>query len=270
MATTASLLMFLTVHGLGSALGLLPAQDKSTQDSSTDKPILDYDVELTMPKSKQRREKDNRFKGAANPDNSKPIAELPLGIWPLPLISHWWIGLSALPVEQSDIVVLGDIVSREAHLSDDRTGIYSEFTVQIGEVLKDETGLLDGGSLLSVNRRGGGVRFASGKIQKYGYFRQGMPQTGSRYVLFLQKSAQGDLLILTGYELSGVCVTPLDEGENEDRRSDLPFAKYRGAGHATFLEELRTAIAQQRTLRVSRRKESEHSIRTGSRQTSYS
>jgi hypothetical protein len=233
-------LMFLLIHRQGDAVPVAVAQN----GKATDSPIADYDAETLKEKSKARKEKDSHFKGFGNPDPRKPIIELPEAVEPLPSNSHWWIGLSALPVEQSDLVVLGDIVDRQAHLTGDRSGIYSEFTVQIDRIFKDPTGSLLVASLLQVNREGGTVRFASGKIQKYEIARQGMPGTGSRYVLFLRKTAEGDLLILTGYELSIGKVTPLDGEDRSDPRSSLPFAKYRGAVQTSLLKDLDEASAR--------------------------
>jgi hypothetical protein len=232
------LAMFLTIHGLGGAISSPSIQE----NNSIDLPVVDYDNEVTKEKSKARKEKDSHFKGRGNPDSRKPITELPSGIEPLPTSGHWWIGLSALPVDQSDAIILGNILVREAHLSSDKTGIYSEFNVQLNQVFKDTTGTLVVGDSLPVNRAGGSVRFASGKIQKYSLAGQGMPRTGSLYVLFLRKTAEGDLVILTGYELSGGHVTPLDGENNRNPKSDLPFAKYRGANQDAFLEELRRAV----------------------------
>lgn len=235
----AAFLMFLTIHRLGDALPLAASQN----DNPPDPPMVEYEAEVTKEKSKTRKEKDARFKGRGNPDQRRPINQLPEGVEPLPILSHWWIGLPALPVEQSDIIVLGVITGREAHLSDDRTGIYSEFTVQLNEIFKDITGAFSVGGTVPVNRSGGNVRFASGKVQKYGVARQGMPRSGSQYVFFLKRTAEGDLLIQTGYELSGGRITPLDGEDNKDPRSDLPFAQYRGVDQNIFLEELRRATS---------------------------
>jgi hypothetical protein len=233
---TTSLLLLVTFYKTSGALSASPY---SQGNNSRDLPVVDYEIEITKPKSRERKEKGNHFKGRGNPDGRRPIEELPEGVEPLPINGAWWLGLSALPMDQSDVVVLGIIGAREAHLSDDRTGIYSEFIVLVSAVLKDSTKTIISGTPVSVNRLGGGVRFKSGKIQKYELSRQGMPQVGSQYVLFLRKTADGDLLILTGYELSDGHITPLDGEENKDPRMVLPFAKYRGANQADFLKELR-------------------------------
>jgi hypothetical protein len=238
---TASLLFAATFYKTKNAFSASPySQDKHSRDL----PALDYEIEVTKPKSKERKEKGSRFKGSANPDTKKPIDELPEGIEPLPITGAWWRGLSALPTEQSDVVVLGVVISREAHLSEDRTGIHSEFTVLVSEVLKDPTKTIISGTPISVNRSGGAVRFKSGKIQNYQIAHQGMPDVAAQYVLFLRKTSDGDLLILTGFKLVNGRVMPLDGNENDDPRLVLPFAKYAGVDEAKFLKEVRDATAR--------------------------
>jgi hypothetical protein len=237
------LLFFAFFKPSGASPAFQSSQDKRTPDL----PVVDYDSETKKLKTKARKEKDDHFKGRGNPDRSRPIAELPDGVEPLPTSVHWWIGLSAIPVDKSDVVVLGYVSGRETHLSDDRTGIYSEFTVQVAEIFKDTTSTVLSGTPLTVNRLGGSVRFGSGKLQEYRIHGQDMPQVGSQYVLFLRKTAEGDLLILTGYELANEHVSPLDGEESPDPRSDLPFAKYRGAAQAGFLKEIRDAATRSTT-----------------------
>ena len=212
---------------------------RSQDNHSHDLPTLDYENEVAKPKSKERKEKGNHFKGSANPATMKPIDELPEGVEPLPITGAWWSGLSALPTEQSDAVVLGVVTSRDAYLSEDRTGIYSEFTVLVSEIFKDPAKTIISGAPISVNRSGGAVRFKSGKIQKYQIAHQGMPDVGAQYVLFLRKTSDDDLLILTGFKLVNGHITPLDGNENNDPRLVLPFAKYAGTGDAEFLKEVR-------------------------------
>lgn len=241
---TASILMFFTNYGLAGVFAVSFSQNGSPADS----PVVDYDTEIVKEKSEARKEKDSHFNGLGAPGfgapgKNRPITELPLEVEPLPLINHWFVGLSSLPVVESDFIILGEIVAREAHLSGDGTGIYSEITVRIDEVFKSGLAAVTPGSSLSVNRLGGTVRFASGRIQKYTILRQGTLRQNSQYVLFLRKTAEGDSMVVTGYELAAGHVTPLDGEDVNDPRSDLPFAKYRGVEQAAFLQELRETIA---------------------------
>lgn len=236
---TASLLITAAFYQTKSAFSASPSQDSHSHDL----PTLDYENEVTKAKSKERKEKGNHFKGGANPDTKKPIDELPEGVEPLPITGAWWRGLSALPTEQSDVVILGVVTSRDAYLTEDRTGVYSEFTVLVSEVFKDSTKTIVSGTPISVNRSGGAVRFKSGKIQKYQIAHQGMPDFSAPYVLFLRKTSDGDILILTGFKLINGHVTPLDGDENNDPRLVLPFAKYAGTDKAEFLKAVRDAAA---------------------------
>ncbi len=52
-------------------------------------------------------------------------------------ISHWWVGLSALPVETTDAIVIGTVTNKAAYLADDKTNIYSEYEIKIEKILKD-------------------------------------------------------------------------------------------------------------------------------------
>lgn len=215
---------------------------KNLQQGENEAPTLDYESEIRTPVNKERKEKNRRFNSRGNPVRNKPITELPTGVEPLPTITHWWRGLSALPVAQSTAIVLGNIIGSEAHLSDDKTGIYSEFLVGTDDVFKDIIGTIKPNNTLLVNRVGGSVRFNSGRINKYKISRQGMPQKGRRYLLFLQQTESGDFLILTGYELTNNRVIPLDGEDNKDPRSALPFARYKGTGELQLLQDLRLAL----------------------------
>jgi hypothetical protein len=234
-----SLLVF-SFYGTGGAPSAAPFAQGRPQP---DLPVVDYEKETSEPKDKARKEKGDRFSEREIKGGRGAIAKLPDNMEILPTTSHWWVGLSALPVDQSDVVIQGYIASREAHLSDDRTGIYSEFEVQVAKIYKDTSSAIVAGTPLTVNRYGGSVRFASGKIQKYKISRQDMPGSGRQYVLFLKKTAGGDLLILTGYELAYGQVQPLDGEDTDDPRSALPFAKYRGKDVESFLQEVRDAVA---------------------------
>ncbi|OLE52272.1 MAG: hypothetical protein AUG51_18730 [Acidobacteria bacterium 13_1_20CM_3_53_8] len=151
-----------------------------------------------------------------------------------------WTGLPAFPVKQSNAVILGEVTGTQAFLSNDRTGVYSEFTIRIGEVLKanNQTALLSGNSV-AVERRGGRVQFPSGHIFHYWVSGQGMPRLGGRYLLFLTQNGD-DYQILTGYEIRDGHVFLLD-----NPGLGHPITSYKGADESSFLNDVRAAIANQ-------------------------
>lgn len=149
----------------------------------------------------------------------------------------WATGLPALPVEQSSAVIIGTVVDAKAYLSNDKTGVYSEFDVRIQEVLKNSsvTSLVAGKDII-VERPGGRVRFPSGHINQYFIVGQGMPRVGRRYVLFLTGGEQ-DFQILTGYEVREDRIFLLD-----NPGSGHPITAYKGVDEPLFFNDLRALL----------------------------
>lgn len=227
-------------------------QEKPSEKN--DAPILDYEVE-----TQKITDKDVLKNGKSNLSHGtfgRVITELPIGVEPLPTINHWWVHLPALPVAESTAIVFGKITNAEAHLSNDRTEIYSKFSVNIEKVFKDTSNAINSDKKLLVSRLGGNIRFASGRINKYTIDRQGMPQIGEDYYFFLKRLENGGFIILTGYKIASQHVTPLDGEDSEDPRSDLPFARYRNVEESNFLQDLRTALKLIKS--VNNRKNSRH------------
>jgi len=96
-----------------------------------------------------------------------------------------------------------------------------------------------------IARWGGAVRFPSGKIQEYTISLQGYPQQDKSYVLFLKRDEFGDYLIVTGYEVRGSMVQPLDGKRNLPKNEpDLQFGIYRGVSLESFRNGLQKALQQ--------------------------
>jgi hypothetical protein len=154
--------------------------------------------------------------------------------------NHWWSGLSALPVVHSDAIVFGEVIGAQAYLSNDKSGVYSEFRIRVDEVLQAHKSVpLATGGIVVGERAGGAVRFQSGHVTQYFYLGQGFPRIGSQYVFFLKMNEFGqDFHILTGYRLGREKVQALDQ-------KDI-FAQYEGRDRDGFFSDLREAIARSR------------------------
>ena len=140
--------------------------------------------------------------------------------------------LPAFPFAQSSAVVVGQVTDARAYLSNDKSGVYSLFQIQVNEVLKNSTKTpIDKGTTIDVERDGGRVRFPNGRLHLYTIDKLDMPKTGLRYVLFLNEQ-ESDFTILTGYELRNGKVHPLDELPN--------LLTYENSDELIFLSELRT------------------------------
>lgn len=147
--------------------------------------------------------------------------------------------LPALPIEYSSAIILGEVKDAKAYLSEDGTTVYSEFAVSIQSVLKNDTlkDLYINGSL-DVERYGGRVRLPSGKIVVAAIDHEDMPRIGRKYVLFLTGGKDEAFTILTGYELRGGKVFPLDAASPTH-----PMTRYKLRDEATLLNDLLSALA---------------------------
>ena len=159
-------------------------------------------------------------------------------------INDWEVGFPALPADRSDLIVIGTVIDAQAYLSNDRTGVYSEFTTQIEKVLKGNgSSPVAAGGAITAERVGGRVKMPSGHIQQYGISRQGMPKKGGRYLLFLKDGGQEqNFSILTGYELRNDRVFPLDGVDPADGDKVPQFAEYEMAGEQAFLKIVQAEI----------------------------
>jgi hypothetical protein len=237
------LLLLILVVAVITAIATLREQEPITSKEQQKKvefesqfPIADYAAqEPAEPKQRARRQaKGKKFNNSlmtVTPSDTDRVTSS---------AEHWAEGLSAIPVDQSDVVVIAEVTDAQAYLSNDKTGVYSEFTVRIEDLLKNScSNPLAVGSLTTVERPGGRVRFPSGHIGQYFTVGQGMPRAGRRYLLFITcKSQDQDFQILTGYELRGGHISLLDNpGQGH------PISASQGKDEIPFLNEVRSAIA---------------------------
>jgi hypothetical protein len=219
-------------RGMGSLL--FTAQDKANKSGDEKKmPIAVYSAPL--PTDPAERAIRLARSGRYDKRYTVPFDETSPDTTRRSTISDWYLYMLALPAAESDLVVLGEVTSTNGYLSNDRTGAYSEFSIHVNDVLKDD-GRQSDRSIIAV-REGADVQLPSRRIIRYEIIHQGMPRKGRQYVLFLKHNEQGnDYTILTGYELRKNRVSPLDEVE--------PFTAYRKYDESTFLNAVREAIAQ--------------------------
>ena len=236
--TKTTLLFVATVAAAVVLAALLDGgRGRAQQDPRGTLPVADYAAE---PSDAARKAKSERFKNRL-PEPVSP-REDEGGV---DAITHWWAGLPALPTAQSDAVVVSEVTGSQAHLAPGKTGVYSEFTVRLGPVLKSDGSLLPGNSIVA-QREGGAVRFRNGRVKNYRVHGMGMPGVGRRYVLFLKSQDGGrDFDIITGYELSDGRVVPLDGTGRTSGSGLLPFDRYAGADETSFLQEVQNAVSGQ-------------------------
>lgn len=220
--------------------GTLSAQEQEKAKSHY--PVADYETPAPLD-SRTRALK--KARGARYSRGLKQqIKELPLNIEELPLISHGWSGLPALPVSESDAVVVGEVADAQAFLSNDKTAVYSEFTVRVEDTLKMFNSSPAPGEAVVTERSGGAVRFPSGRVQYYSVYQRGLPKVGAHYVFFLRHNDLGDdFSIVTAYELRAGRVFPID-GADTDKGGKLPYDDYKGCDEGNFLKLIRARVAE--------------------------
>lgn len=148
------------------------------------------------------------------------------------------INFPALPLAESDLVVVGTIGGGQAHLSENKRNVFSEFTLIVEEVFKSKSSGISQGSVLTIDRIGGHVKYPNGQKVLYRIAGLNMPQIGSRYLFFLtSKHNEDDLSILTGYELTQTGAVPLDEGL--PKVTSLP-----GTSEKDLLQTVRDLVAK--------------------------
>ena len=206
-----------------------PTPSQADEDPKKHFPVADFNEEGPVETHKRDafKEKQKRHNGlglvSRKPsDNTAGSVFIPEGQFNFP----------ALPVGQSAVILLGQVLDAQAHLSEDKTNVFSEFTVRVIDVFRSDVSLP--GADIVIERLGGYVKYPDGRKLLYRVGTGQMPRIGGRYLFFLTASPQLDLSILTAYELGPDGVIPLDPSPQ--------FEEFNGKDEAAILAALEKAI----------------------------
>jgi len=213
---------------------------KQIDDAAT--PVVD----LQNPDTSDRVDKNNRRIKNARHDNSgsdktRPIPNATAVVGE----SQARAGFSDLPVATSDLIIEAVVSESHAFLSNDKTGIYSEFTLLVSKPPRLPVGTgLNINDRIVAERFGGKIKYPSGQTIRWGNARQGIPLIGKRYIFFLSKVDQDTYKLITAYEIVGDTVSPLDGSRIEPggRQGASIFDKHNGENLDSFLAEVDKAI----------------------------
>lgn len=196
-------------------------------------PVADYDEpELTDPKTNQaRKEKKLRH------NNFSMVAKNPPE-WQAELlfIDEGIVLTPDVPVRQSTLIVVGEVRSAEAHVSENKLNVYSEFKVSVLKVLKTANSSIVDGTEITIDRFGGNVRYPNGRAVLYRLSGRNMPVVGGRYLFFLSSPNSQDLMIVTAYSFGPKGVAPLDDSPQ--------FEKFVGLSEEVFIAKVRDELAK--------------------------
>lgn len=228
---------FLQIEQDVTQTGVQPT-DKQLADASA--PIVD----LTSPKApvldERRRKRNKSF------DNMRVESiETTPGSDDRVVVSE--SNIPDLPVAMSDLIVEGIVSDSAAFLSDDKTGIYSEFSISVTGVTKSSSASpVKNGDVITGERYGGRVRFPSGQIARYRVAGQGAPRKDCKYLFFLKKKEDGNYLILTAYEIRNKNVFALDGSRiNPQGKGNSSFDKHNGRSVEDFWKEVNAAVKEE-------------------------
>ena len=173
-------------------------------------PSTDYADKQDLPdpeKNAKRKEKQKRYD-----DTDLVASHVEPGVDEAALFLEPHITFPALPVAESEIVVVGTVGTAQALLSESKRNVFSEFTLTVEDVLKSKIDRVAQGSVLTIGRVGGHVKYPNGQKVLFRIAGLNMPEIGGRYLLFLTSThSKEDISILTGYQLTPNGALPLDE-----------------------------------------------------------
>lgn len=247
------LLLGVGVFLTGSLVAVFPGSGQVTTPTKYTRPEIDFkqfpivDLAASLPSDESARairaRKSKKY-------NNKSLSEISEASNATFLVNEALSNLSALPVDKSSVVLIGDIMDAKAYLSEDKTAVYSEYEIRIQAVLKNNPKkVLSADESISVERFGGRVRLPSGKLFIAAVDNQDMPRVGGKYLLFLTndfiggKHSDEDFNILMGYEFKGGKVFPLDRTS-----SNHPIARYYDKDESTLLTDLSSLLGASPTL----------------------
>lgn len=236
--TVAALTTIVTLRGKGQVGDKVTPPDSRKQKEEVESQFPTAELETPEPadpeKRNRRRKKSARYDNHHLVNRNDGYGDAVESVF----FDEWDLGLPAIPAPQSEVVVAGDVTDARAYLSNDKTGIYSEFEITVGEVFKNGASApLGVNSTIIAERAGGAVRYPSKGKYLYRVSGQGMPRVGKRYVFFLKAAGLAQTFrIVTAYELRGDKVFPLDSAEQ--------FGPYKGTDDARFLSAVRDAVGR--------------------------
>lgn len=206
---------------------------KQRQEKQRRFPTADYvEPELTdVKKNQARKEKKIRH------NNFSMVAKNPPE-WQAELlfIDEGLALTPALPVTQSRFIISGEVKTAEAHVSENKENVYSEFTVLVTKVFKTASSSVSEGTEITIDRIGGFVKYPNGRTVLYNVSGKNMPAVGERYIFFLTSSNDKDLIIVTAYGLGTSGITPLDDSPQ--------FEEFRGMPEDVFLQNLHDSLTK--------------------------
>ncbi len=187
-------------------------EQKKLYGDSSKYSIAEYDA----PASKNEAEREERViksKRYDDEDNFLTISKKPHPETVKRDITHAEPMPAAIPFDESSLVIIGEVISSKAFISNNKRGVYSEYLVRVNTILKQKSQKpLQPGEIVSMDRAGGVVQYPNGQRVLYKHDWHDFPELNGRYVFFLNENndQSPNYKLLTGYHLKENKVKALD------------------------------------------------------------
>lgn len=243
----ASAVLILLSLSTSCSFGQTPVAPSTTLPLYSIGPITDYNAALSNYRDVLQFRRGERYN---IPDSTVPELgeDSEAGLVELPPTHS---KKNPMPFDASDAVVVGTVTAGQSYLSNDKRDIYSEFKVNLQEIIKNsDTVYLRANLSIDIQRKGGAIRLPSGKVLTRSVRADSMPQIASRYLLFLKyDQATEDYAVLNGYQLAGNEVYRLDDLSWTD--SNFPKLVHplrsEGVTEDQFLARVKSALLSQKS-----------------------
>lgn len=234
VASSAALLISFRTEGQTSKIE--PDIEQKRREFQKRFPTARYDE----PEEQDSARREKRQLAGKRYENAGGLVESTLPIWENEervLQTDKYLSVPAIPVNESELIVIGKVLEAAAHLSNNKKNVYSEFTVQIDEILRDTTGNIKKDGSITVDREGGFVEYKNGLRRLHRIGALSMPQVGGKYILFLKNPEKGpNYAIINGYELK--------DGGVINLTSSTETISYFGMDQTILLSRIRKALSE--------------------------
>ena len=113
------------------------------------------------------------------------------------------------PLPKGTLVVIGEVIQADAYLSNDKEGVYTEFRINVKEVLSNLRGKNQ--KVVVADRAGGVVVYPNGQRVTYLDRQSFLPELGSTYLFFLTRPDQSPKYsILGSFDITKDSVRPME------------------------------------------------------------
>jgi hypothetical protein len=137
----------------------------------------------------------------------------------------YFVRIPAIPVKESDAVVVATVDAVQSYFSGDHTHLYTEFSLAVEQKIKDTSDLARVGQSIPIVIRGGRMRLANGSvIEEKPAFTNFVISIGSRYLLFLRYNSTGQYFtVAKSWELKNGGIIPTAHEDQMDAREGKSF-----------------------------------------------